>query len=59
MHNPRSALLAKTLLGSALLMLLLGLYFLLAARQVMVGAVLLAVAVVDVGVAVLFSRRSS
>jgi len=59
MRNPRYELLSKALLGSALMMLLLGLYFLLAQQNFVVGGALLAVAVVDVGVAMAFARRST
>lgn len=59
MRNPRYELLSKALLGSALMMLLLGLYFLFAQENFVVGGALIAVAVMDVGVAVLFARRSS
>jgi len=59
MSHPPYQLLSKVLLGSALLMLLLGLYFLFAMGNALVGGALLAVAVMDVGVAVLFARKSS
>jgi hypothetical protein len=58
MTNPRNQLLSKVMLGSALVMLLLGLYFLFAMGNVMVGGALMVVAVVDVGVAVVFSKQS-
>lgn len=59
MSNPRYQLLSKAMLGSALVMLLLGLYFLFAMGNALVGGALIAVAVVDVGVAVMFSKQSS
>ena len=59
MANPRFQLLAKVLLGSAVVMFLLGLYFLLVQEQVMVGSVLLVVAVTDVVMALVFSRRAT
>jgi hypothetical protein len=59
MANLRFQLLAKVLLGSALVMALLGLYMLLAQRNTVVGIVLLVVAVSDVLLAVVFARRAS
>lgn len=59
MSNPRLQLLARVLLGSAVVMLLLGLYFLLVLQQVVIGAVLLVVAVTDVVMALVFSRRAT
>jgi hypothetical protein len=59
MANLRFQLLAKVLLGSALVMALLGLYVLLAQRNTVVGIVLLVVAVSDVLLAVVFARRAS
>jgi len=59
MSNPRYQLLSKAMLGSALVMLLLGLYFLFAMGNALVGGLLIAVAVVDVGVAVVFSKQSN
>lgn len=58
MSNPRYQLLSKAMLGSALVMLLLGLYFLFGMGNALVGGALMAVAVVDVGVAVMFSKQS-
>lgn len=58
MSNPRYLLLSKVMLGSALVMLLLGLYFFFAMGNAMVGGALIAVAVVDIGVAVVFSKQS-
>jgi hypothetical protein len=58
MSNPRYQLLSRAMLGLSLVMLLLGLYFLFSMGNVMVGAALLVVAVVDVGVAVAFSKQS-
>jgi hypothetical protein len=59
MSNPRFQLLSKILLGSALLMVLLGLYFLLAKQNVVVGSVLLLVAVSDVVLALVFARKTT
>ena len=57
MANPRSQLVAKILLGSALIMGALGAYFLLVRQNTAVGSVLLIVAVSDVALAVVFSSR--
>jgi hypothetical protein len=59
MSNPRFQLLSKILLGSALLMVLLGLYFLLARQNVVIGSVLLVVAVSDVVLALVFARKTT
>lgn len=58
MSNPRHQLLSKAMLGSALVMLLLGLYFLFAMGNTVVGAALIAVAVADVAVAIVFAKQS-
>jgi hypothetical protein len=57
MSHPPYQLLSKVMLGSALVMLLIGLYFLFAMGNMLVGGALIAVAVMDVGVAVVFSRK--
>ncbi len=59
MSHPPYQLLSKVLLGSALVMLLIGLYFLFAMGNMLVGGALIAVAVMDLGVAVVFARKSS
>jgi hypothetical protein len=58
MSNPRYQLLSQAMLGLSLVMLLLGLYFVFRMGNVMVGGALIVVAVVDVGVAVAFSKQS-
>ena len=57
MANMRTQLVAKLLLGSALIMGALGVYFLVARQNTAVGSVLLIVAVSDVVLAVIFSSR--
>jgi dolichol kinase len=59
MSNPRFALLARLLLGSTLIALLLGLWFLFAEANVVVGVVLLVVAAGDLVAALLFSRKQA
>lgn len=59
MSHPPYQLLSKVLLGSALVMLLIGLYFLFAMGNTLVGGALIAVAFMDAGVAMVFSRKSS
>jgi hypothetical protein len=59
MSNPRYQLISKVLLGSALVMLLLGLYLMLAMGNTVVGLTLIVVAVADVTVATVFARRST
>jgi hypothetical protein len=59
MSNPRFQLLSKILLGSALLMALLGLYMLFAKANVVAGSVLLLVAVSDVVLALVFARKTT
>ncbi|HMS04107.1 MAG TPA: hypothetical protein PKE51_14080 [Gemmatimonadaceae bacterium] len=57
MSNPRLALVARILLGTALLMIVAGLYFLFVQQNTTVGAVLLAVGVGDVVGAIVLSRQ--
>lgn len=57
MTNPRLALVARLLLGTAVLMAAAGLYFVFVARNVVVGAVLLVAAVGDVIGAFVLSRQ--
>lgn len=57
MSNPRLALVARILLGTALLMMVAGLYFLFVQQNTLVGAVLLAVGVGDVVGAIVLSRQ--
>ena len=57
MSNPRLALVARILLGTALLMIGAGLYFVFVQQNTTVGAVLLAVGVGDVIGAIVLSRQ--
>ncbi len=57
MANPRAGLIAKLLLVSAAVMAAMGVYFLLVLQNTMVGAILLVVAIGDVAIALVFSRR--
>jgi hypothetical protein len=57
MTNPRFALVARLLLGTALAMVVAGLYFLLVADNTLVGAVLLVAGAGDVVAAIVMSRQ--
>jgi len=59
MNQPRTSLMSKILLVTALVTLLLGLYFLLADGNTVLGGALIAVSLTDAALAAVVSRRRS
>jgi uncharacterized membrane protein HdeD (DUF308 family) len=57
MTNPRSSIIARVLLITAVVMIVTGLYFVFVKENVVVGAVLLAAGVGDIVGAIVMSRQ--